>query len=159
MKATATAEGIELSWTTSSDNIGVTGYEVRRSTDGTVGPVIATVALLLPRRIDRGDRDLHLRHHGDRQRRQPELAKQLATIQETTSVDTERPSPPQGLVVDSVAAAEVVLSWKPSTDNVGVSRYIVFRSEAGATAVEVGRSSTRRSATPPWSPARTTPTP
>ncbi|MEZ5380072.1 MAG: hypothetical protein R2733_26490 [Acidimicrobiales bacterium] len=143
LKATATAEGIELSWTTSSDNIGVTGYEVRRSTDGTVGPVIATVAL--PSYLDASTVATEIYTYaitaidngGNRSWRS-----NFATIQETTSVDTERPSPPQGLVVDSVAAAEVVLSWKPSTDNVGVSRYIVFRSEAGATAVEVGRSST-----------------
>jgi cellulose 1,4-beta-cellobiosidase len=34
---------VNLAWTTSTDNVGVTGYRIARSTNGTLGPVVATV--------------------------------------------------------------------------------------------------------------------
>jgi len=51
----------------------------------------------------------------------------LETPSGTEAVDTRSPSVPRDLagVVDDVGA--VVLSWAPSTDDVGVTRYIVYR--------------------------------
>ena len=42
-------------------------------------------------------------------------------------VDTESPSVPASLQVDSVTLSTIELSWSASTDNVGVAGYEVFR--------------------------------
>ncbi|WP_219375417.1 DUF3472 domain-containing protein [Bacillus mycoides] len=41
--------------------------------------------------------------------------------------DTEAPTQPQGLYASNVASNSVELRWNPSTDNVGVKEYQVFR--------------------------------
>ena len=54
-----------------------------------------------------------------------------ATIQTRTekqpSQDTQAPSTPVGLVVKSNTAQGITLAWQPSTDNVGVTGYRIYR--------------------------------
>ena len=47
--------------------------------------------------------------------------------QRTTTTDTEAPSVPQGLTSTAKTSTSVTLTWLPSTDNVGVTSYRVFR--------------------------------
>ncbi|MFC7441072.1 fibronectin type III domain-containing protein [Laceyella putida] len=62
-------------------------------------------------------------------------------------VDTEAPSAPADLTVADTTSSSVSLSWKASTDNVGVSGYDVYRgatlaaSTTGTTAVVTGLAS------------------
>ncbi len=44
-----------------------------------------------------------------------------------TSGDTTKPSQPTGLTVTGKTANSVTLRWNPSTDNVGVTGYVIFR--------------------------------
>ncbi len=143
LTANSTGDGVSLGWTTSSDNVAVTGYEIRRSTDGTSGPVIATVEL--PEYLDLSTVPSETYTYaitaidatGNRSWRS-----NLATIQPATALDVTRPTPPAGLVVDASSAGVVELSWKASTDNVAVDAYIVFRSTDASVGTEIGRSST-----------------
>ncbi len=41
--------------------------------------------------------------------------------------DTEKPSPPTGLGATAVSSSQIDLAWTASTDNVGVTRYTVYR--------------------------------
>ncbi len=41
--------------------------------------------------------------------------------------DTEKPSPPTGLGATVVSSSQIDLAWTASTDNVGVTRYTVYR--------------------------------
>ena len=45
----------------------------------------------------------------------------------STTVDAEPPSAPTNLVASPISTSEIDLSWTPSTDNVGVAGYKVFR--------------------------------
>ncbi len=140
---TIAADGIGLHWTSSSDNVGVTGYEIRRSTDGGLGPVIDISEL--PAYLDTsavaGETYTYavaaLDASGNRSWRS-----NLATIGGAAATDTTRPSPPKALVVERSTASSVSLTWTASTDNIGVHRYIVFRSVDGSLGSEVGRSTT-----------------
>lgn len=49
--------------------------------------------------------------------------------------DTQAPSTPAGLSASNVAATSVSLSWKASTDNVGVTGYDVYQGNSIATSV------------------------
>jgi chitodextrinase len=65
----------------------------------------------------------------------------IATTTVTGGADTQPPTAPTGLKADAVTSTSVGLSWTPSTDNVGVTGYDVYR---GTTKVA---SSTETSAT------------
>lgn len=44
--------------------------------------------------------------------------------------DAAPPTAPNGLAITAVPPAEVKVSWKPSSDDVGVTRYKVYRNGA-----------------------------
>jgi hypothetical protein len=56
-------------------------------------------------------------------------------VYELGSADITAPSIPTDLVAEAVSSSQINLSWSPSTDDVGVTRYDVFRGTAllGAT--------------------------
>lgn len=53
-----------------------------------------------------------------------------ATFRPVSTGDTQPPSVPAGLHATSVASTSVSLAWSPSTDNVGVTGYTVYRNGA-----------------------------
>src|SRR5204863_3524090 len=54
------------------------------------------------------------------------ISPESASVSATTA-DTTPPSTPTGLVAAPAGATAINLSWSPSTDNVGVTGYIVKR--------------------------------
>ncbi|MDQ8198908.1 carbohydrate binding domain-containing protein [Pelagicoccus enzymogenes] len=52
---------------------------------------------------------------------------QSSPVTGSTLVDTSSPSVPSGLIGSVPATGGIGLSWNPSTDNVGVAGYLVFR--------------------------------
>lgn len=48
---------------------------------------------------------------------------------QATSLDLEAPTAPLHLKVESVTTDSVSLSWEPSTDNVGVTGYLIYRDQ------------------------------
>ena len=42
-------------------------------------------------------------------------------------VDTQAPTPPSGLTIDDLTCRSATLSWKASTDNVGIAYYDIYR--------------------------------
>jgi chitodextrinase len=54
-----------------------------------------------------------------------------SSVTVTTNVaDTTAPSAPTGLIATALSSSQVNLSWSPSTDNVGVAGYQIFRNGA-----------------------------
>ncbi len=51
----------------------------------------------------------------------------LTVYGKSTSSDTEAPSAPTGLVADAVSSSQINLNWTPSTDNVAVAGYKMYR--------------------------------
>jgi len=116
------ATSIALTWSASSDNVGVTGYGLYRG-GSSVGSASTTTAIfsgltcntnytLAVDAVDAG---------GNRS------AKATVMVSTTACPDTTAPSAPTGLAASSIAQTSLALQWNASTDNVGVAGYDVFR--------------------------------
>ncbi|MET0789301.1 MAG: glycosyl hydrolase [Cellulomonas sp.] len=128
-----TSTSTSLSWSGSTDNVGVTGYEVLRN--GTVvgtasgtsyaasGLAASTTYSFTVRALDAA---------GNR-------SASSGAVAVTTSAgggDTTAPSVPTGLTASGTTSSATSLAWGASTDNVGVAGYEVLRNGAvvGSTA-------------------------
>lgn len=118
-----TATTVPLTWTASTDAVGVTGYRVRRggtlvgSPTGTsftdTGRAAATQYSYTVSAVDAAGNE----------------SAQTGAVTATTSATTDStaPSVPTGLTVGTPTATTVPLSWTASTDNVAVTGYKVRR--------------------------------
>jgi hypothetical protein len=122
------ATASRLTWTASSDNVGVTGYEVRRG-----GVLLATVAG--SPYDDAGPLVAGATYS------YTVTAVDAAGNQSTAATvslvvpnpDTAAPSAPANLRVASATKQRLNLAWDPSTDNIGVAGYRVYRNGVLAT--------------------------
>ena len=136
---TATRAGptrIDLSWTASTDNVGVTGYRVERC---------------------QGAGCTNFAQVGDADRRPPSATpawppsttyryqvravdaagnlsaySSIATATTPAAADTTAPSAPTGLSATAISTTRIDLSWTASTDNVGVTGYRVERCQGAS---------------------------
>src|SRR5262245_36736186 len=120
--AAAGAAGANLSWNASTDNVGVTGYIVSRN-----GAQVAT-----PAATSFADTGLSpattytytvVARGGAGNRATPASA----SVTTGTPADTTPPSQPAGLTGSPAGGTGANLSWTASTDNVGVTGYVVTR--------------------------------
>jgi chitodextrinase len=119
-----TQTGFTLSWTASTDNIGVVSYEIFRdgvsigttTTATTINITGLTASTAYNMRVVAKDAAAN-------------ASAQSTALAVTTlaAPDNQAPTVPMGLVVSSVSPTGFVLSWTASTDNVGVTAYEVFR--------------------------------
>jgi hypothetical protein len=113
---------IRLTWAASTDNVGVTGYDVYRggvlatSVAGSVRtwtdnqPASATIAYFVRAKDAAGN-----------------VSANSNTVTRTgTSGDTQAPSAPSNLAYTQPAAGQIRLAWTASVDNVGVTEYEVY---------------------------------
>jgi chitodextrinase len=138
---TATASSttqIDLSWTASTDNVGVTGYLVERcqgagcTTFGQVASVTSGTTY--------SDTGLTASTTYSYRVRATDAAKNLSSYSNTASAttqsvpDTQPPTAPSNLTASAFSSTQINLSWTASTDNVGVTGYKVERCQgAGCT--------------------------
>jgi chitodextrinase len=61
------------------------------------------------------------------------FSNQLVVYGVLTGTDTQPPSAPANLTVSGTTSTSVSLSWRASTDNVGVDGYYVYRTVQGRT--------------------------
>jgi chitodextrinase len=121
---TATATGtsaINLSWNASTDSR-VTGYIVRRNGTQVGTPLAASYA---DTGLAAGTTYTYTVASHDAAGNVS--AASASASAKTTSTDTIPPSAPAGLTATPGGASSINLSWSASTDNVGVTGYIVFR--------------------------------
>ncbi|MDG6101877.1 fibronectin type III domain-containing protein [Dactylosporangium aurantiacum] len=119
-----TNTSVALSWSPSTDNVGVTGYQVFR--DGArVGTVAGTSF------TDTGRSPGQTYQYTVRAvDAAGNVSGPSAAVTATTTGcagDCTAPSAPGGVSASGVTNTSVSLSWSPSTDNVGVTGYEVFR--------------------------------
>jgi chitodextrinase len=141
LTATATAPSqINLSWSASTDNVGVTGYQVERCPGASCAnfTLVTTVpgtsyadtglsaATTYRYRVRATDAAGNLSAYSN-----------IATATTQASPDSTPPSVPTGLTGAGVSISQINLSWTASTDNVGVTGYKIFRN-----GTQVGTSST-----------------
>jgi chitodextrinase len=132
--ATVSGERVDLRWGPSTDDVGVVAYEVLRGTAkvarvpaeerawADVGPKPEAESCYFVRAIDAAGNVSPSSMH--------------ACVR---TPDKTAPSTPEGLVAAPGSATQIALSWKPSTDNVGVVGYDVLRD--GQTVTQPMRSS------------------
>ncbi|MFE9747424.1 fibronectin type III domain-containing protein [Saccharothrix saharensis] len=128
----ASASSIGLAWDASTDNVGVTGYEVYNGTTlaTTVEGTTATVDGLAP------DTEYSFTVVAKDAAGNRSAASPAVTARTETAPDTEGPAAPAGLAVSGVTQSSVTLGWTASTDNVGVTGYEVYNGTALAATVE-----------------------
>src|SRR3989344_5403701 len=127
---------LDLSWTASTDAVGVTGYDILRCTGGGCNPTtlpIATVAFGTNSYSNTG-------LTGNTTYRYIIKAKDaagnfslsnIATQTTSATPDTTAPTAPGSLVATPVSTNQINLSWNASTDNVAVTGYDILRCVSG----------------------------
>ncbi len=118
-----TATSVNLTWTASTDNVGVAGYDIYSG--GVLVGSSATTAY-----VDTGLTASTTYQYQVRARDAAGNVSALsAALSVTTNsgVDTEPPTVPTGLASPSKTATSVNLTWTASTDNVGVAGYDIYR--------------------------------
>lgn len=114
---------IDLSWTASTDNVEVIAYRIYRGgveiattpsnsySDTGVSPS-ATYTYTVVARDGAGN---------------VSGLSNEASATTPAAPDTQPPTVPTGLTATVISSTEIDLSWAPSTDNVGVTEYIIYR--------------------------------
>ena len=120
---------INLSWTASTDNVGVTGYLVERC-QGTACTSFAQIAT--PTAATYSDLALTAGASYSYRVRATDAAGNLSPYSNVSSAttqisDTQPPTTPTNLTATAISGSQVNLSWTASTDNVGVTGYLIER--------------------------------
>jgi fibronectin type 3 domain-containing protein len=121
---------VNLSWTASTDNVGVTGYAVQRCAGaGCIN--FAQVASLPGTATTYSDMSVSPSTTYDYQIVANDAAGNLSQPSNATSVttpaDTQAPTAPTNLTATVASTTQINLSWTASTDNVGVTGYQIQR--------------------------------
>ncbi len=130
-----TSNSVSLTWSPSTDNVGVTGYTVSygstsvnvAGTSTTVSGLTASTAYTFTVKAR------------DAAGNNSEVSVPLQVTTEAIVVDTIPPTVPGNLQTTGKSSSSVNLSWNASTDNVGVAGYTV---SYGSTSVNVTGTST-----------------
>lgn len=124
LSATPSATQISLSWSASTDNVGVAGYNVYRN-----GALLKTVTntSYTDTAVTAGSTYSYTVQAFDAAGNSSgQSAAASATVPSAPAPDTTAPSIPTGLAA-TPSATQISLSWTASTDNVGVTGYNVYR--------------------------------
>ena len=118
-----TSSSVSLSWTASTDNVAVTGYNVYRN-----GLLVGTspVPSFTNSSLAASTTYIYSVAAYDAA---GNVSTQSATVSATTlaAADTTPPSVPTNLAVTAATSSSVSLSWTASTDNVAVTGYNIYR--------------------------------
>lgn len=116
---------IDLSWTASTDNVGVTGYNIYRG-----GNLIGTSATNSFSNTGLSPSTLYNYRVSafDLAGNESGLSNQAsATTMAQTGGDTTPPNAPANLMAMANSSSQINLSWNFSSDNVGVTGYNIYR--------------------------------
>ncbi|MBI2013560.1 MAG: fibronectin type III domain-containing protein [Candidatus Colwellbacteria bacterium] len=137
LKATAvSASRIDLSWSASTDNIEVVGYKIYingvlfTGTNSTsfshTGLKPSTKYTYAVSAVDKSGNESS-KSGALSTTTSDEVSTQPSPPPPTTVEDTEPPTPPDDVKGAAISGSEVALAWQPSTDNVGVVEYTLYR--------------------------------
>ncbi|SFH42885.1 Fibronectin type III domain-containing protein [Amycolatopsis regifaucium] len=138
--ADVSQSSVKLSWTASSDNVGVVGYDVYNGANlvKTVTETSATVDGLTP------DTEYSFTVVAKDAAGNASAASAAATVRTQAAPDTQAPAAPGNPRSTGTTQTSVALEWNASTDNVGVTGYDVYnganlaKSVSGTTATVDG---------------------
>jgi endo-1,4-beta-xylanase len=127
-----TSNSVNLAWGASTDNVGVTGYNVYRN--GTLVTTVTTTSTTQTGLTASTAYQFFVRARDAA----GNLSPQSNTVSITTlpgTGDTTPPTTPGTLTASGITSTSVNLAWGASTDNVGVTGYNVFRNSTLLTTV------------------------
>ncbi len=126
LNASAQAANISLNWNPSTDNFGVVGYDIHRSTNGSLGSLIGTSTT--PSYTDSNADPSQTFTYAIKARDaagNTSWRSNFSSASTTQGTDTERPAAPAGLKA-TIVDGDVELTWNPSSDNVAVTGYQII---------------------------------
>src|SRR5712671_6938154 len=136
LSATGTSSTqISLNWVASTDNIGVTGYRVERC-QGAGCSSFAQVGTVSSGTIYTDSGLTVLTSYSYRVRAN-DAAGNLSTysgVATATTPDSNAPTAPNSLTATAASTSQINLSWNASTDNVGVTAYLIERCQGSGCA-------------------------
>lgn len=127
LTATASSSSsVVLNWTASSDDVGVTGYEIFRN-----GVQISTLSTMTFNDTGLTSNTTYTYTVSAYDAAGNSSAKSasvsVTTLASGTIADTQAPTAPTNLIATAASSAEMNLSWTASTDDAGVTGYKIFR--------------------------------
>lgn len=128
---------VNLTWTKSTDNVGVTKYYIYRSTGTIAASVIAEVTTTSYSDTGAAPNtaySYYIRALDAAGNISSSSNIVVATTPPITSSDTTPPTSPANLAATVARRRQVNLSWKSATDNVAVASYRIYRD-----GIEIGR--------------------
>lgn len=127
---------VSITWTASTDNVGVVGYIVYR--DGTQLAEVTAGTSYVDSTVAANSVNTYKIAAFDAARNYT-YSSYTPTIPATTPSppDTQAPTAPPSLSATLVGSSQANLSWTASTDNVGVREYEVYRATGTAAAVRI----------------------
>ncbi|MBO3750697.1 polysaccharide deacetylase family protein [Streptosporangiaceae bacterium NEAU-GS5] len=144
-----TQTSTNLSWTASTDNVAVTGYDILRATGATGGTFTQVGTSTTTSFTSTG---LTANTVYRFQVRARDAAGNVSAVSNTAQIttqgggtgDTQAPTTPSGLAASGTTQTGTSLAWTASTDNVGVTGYDVLQAQGatGGTFTQVGTSTT-----------------
>jgi fibronectin type 3 domain-containing protein len=133
-----TDQEIQVTWSPSTDNVSVAGYHVYRGSSPNSLAIIASVTTNSFTNTGVAPKttyyyavvafDPSYNYSG-----------QSATIGVTSLPDTTPPTVPTNLVAAGTGCQQVSLSWGPSTDNIHLSGYAIYRGKTATSMTTLGR--------------------
>ncbi|WP_182380099.1 lytic polysaccharide monooxygenase [Nocardioides sp. WS12] len=144
-----TSTSVKVHWEGSTDDTGVTGYELFRNgsrilSTGSGTSTYVDQSLAGERTYGYTVRALDAAGNASAPSNTVTVTTPKASDPDPTG-DREAPSKPTGLAATLTTATQVALSWRASSDNVGVARYDVYRFiEHGAPRTKVGTTTQTR---------------
>jgi chitodextrinase len=119
----ASSTQINLTWTASTDNVGITGYRVLRngsqvgtSATTSFSDVGLTASTMYTYTVTAVDAAMNV-----------SAASTAISVTTQAQADTTPPTVPGGVSGTATSSSQINLSWTASTDDVGVTGYKVFR--------------------------------
>ncbi|MBP2000991.1 chitinase [Paenibacillus shirakamiensis] len=139
-----TSNSVTLSWTASTDNVGVTGYDVYNGSTlaASVTGTTATISGLTANTAY----SFTVKAKDAANNSSAASSAVSVTTSAGTTTDTQAPTAPTALSTTAKTATSVSLSWGASTDNVGVTGYNIYNGSTLVTTV-TGTSATVSSLT------------
>jgi chitodextrinase len=119
--SSASATGVAIAWNAATDNVGVAGYDLYRSSSrvGTTQRTTASFSGLTcgtgyPVAVDAFDAAGNTSPSSN------------MTVTTSACADSQPPAAPTNVIATTRTATSIALSWAPATDNVGVAGYGVY---------------------------------
>ncbi|WP_109302717.1 reprolysin-like metallopeptidase [Aquimarina sp. AU474] len=114
---------VDLSWNASTDNVGVTGYDVYQG--NTVVTTVTTTSYQVTGLSSNTAYNFSIKAKDAAGNESN--ASNIVDVTTSSQPDTQAPSAPSSLTASNITQTTANLSWNASTDNVGVSGYDVYQ--------------------------------